>query len=204
MAITNGYATLDEVKAGLSVGDTDDDTALERAVEAASRQIDGWCGRRFYEDDAETDRYFTAQSWDTVIFKGDPTSVDATSITTVALDTSGNGSYVDLPSSAWTEGPKSAAAAGLPYTFIRALSGRTFPKEAEDGVKVTGTFGWASVPAEVQEACILQAERIFKRIKEAPFGMSPMTMTEGEGIPMNANLDLTVRMLLAPYRKPRL
>ena len=50
MAITNGYATLNEVKQGMGipVSDTVDDTMIEIAVEAASRAIDSYTNRNFY------------------------------------------------------------------------------------------------------------------------------------------------------------
>ena len=40
MAITNGYATLAELKAYLGIADTVDDTMLENIIESASRSID--------------------------------------------------------------------------------------------------------------------------------------------------------------------
>ena len=48
MAITNGYATLTEIKAALGINDNVDDTRLELAVETASREIDQFCNRTFY------------------------------------------------------------------------------------------------------------------------------------------------------------
>jgi hypothetical protein len=201
MAITNGYCTLPELKAALSISDTADDDALERSITTASRQIDRWCGRRFWIDPEDTDRYFTAQDWSTCIFRGDPTSVDATSVTAVAVDLAGQGTYTELPASAWAAGPKSAAAAGQPYTFVRALSGRWLPG-FEDGVKVTGKFGWASAPPEVEDACLMQSSRVFKRVREAPFGTASTSVFDEGGVQIRSNLDVDVRMILAPFRKP--
>jgi len=48
MAITNGYATLAEIKAYMSISDTTDDSLLENLVESASRSIDRIANRRFY------------------------------------------------------------------------------------------------------------------------------------------------------------
>ena len=50
MAITNGYATLAQVKAALRIpaDDTVDDTLLEMAIESGSRAIDGYTNRSFY------------------------------------------------------------------------------------------------------------------------------------------------------------
>jgi len=49
VAITNGYCTLAEVKAALRLTDSTDDTLLEKSIEGASRRIDGYCGRFFYQ-----------------------------------------------------------------------------------------------------------------------------------------------------------
>jgi tripartite-type tricarboxylate transporter receptor subunit TctC len=49
MAISNGYATLAQVKSALRITDSVDDTLLEQAIESASRRIDGYCGRWFYK-----------------------------------------------------------------------------------------------------------------------------------------------------------
>ena len=59
MAITNGYATLAEVKSALRITDAVDDAILEMAVESASRLIDGHAGRQFYSIGTAT-RYFVA------------------------------------------------------------------------------------------------------------------------------------------------
>ena len=45
MAITNGYATLAQVKAALRISDDVDDSLLEMAIESASRAIDGHAAR---------------------------------------------------------------------------------------------------------------------------------------------------------------
>jgi len=50
MTITNGYATRDDIKNALRIplSDTQDDDLIDVAVEAASREIDGYCERVFY------------------------------------------------------------------------------------------------------------------------------------------------------------
>ena len=49
MAITNGYASLADVKAALRIpsADTIDDSLLETAIESASRMIDSYTARTF-------------------------------------------------------------------------------------------------------------------------------------------------------------
>ena len=48
MAITNGYATLAQVKASLRITDSVDDALIELAIEAASREIDSATERQFF------------------------------------------------------------------------------------------------------------------------------------------------------------
>ena len=50
MAITNGYATLAEIKGYMSISDNTDNDLLENLVESASRSIDLIANRRFYLD----------------------------------------------------------------------------------------------------------------------------------------------------------
>jgi len=60
MAITNGYCTQDELKTfvGIPTSDSADDSLIDDAVTAASRQIDAFCGRQFYADGAASARKF--------------------------------------------------------------------------------------------------------------------------------------------------
>jgi len=57
MAPTNGYATTAELKAWLSITNSTDDTLIDNAITAASRQIDGYTHRRYYA--ATETRHFT-------------------------------------------------------------------------------------------------------------------------------------------------
>ena len=77
MAITNGYATLAEVKASLRITDNLDDTLLETAIESASRLIDAYTSRYFYNGGTATKIFAAQDDWVTHI-------EDAQSITEVA------------------------------------------------------------------------------------------------------------------------
>ena len=58
MAISNGYATLAELKGYLKIEDSMEDTLLEHIVEAASRSIDRIANRRFYLDSSASARTY--------------------------------------------------------------------------------------------------------------------------------------------------
>jgi hypothetical protein len=62
MAITNGYATRNQIKAALRIGtaDTQDDELIDNCAGAASRLIDGYANRQFWQYGSATTRVFTA------------------------------------------------------------------------------------------------------------------------------------------------
>ena len=167
MAIDNGYCTLAELKAavGISLDNTRDDTVLELAVEAASRQIDAHTGRRFWQDSAVVERsYFPQDTRDL--------SVDDISTTTgliVEADTGDDGTFATtLTSSDYQLLPINAAAEYpvRPYTHIRLLDGTltgwSCSSSGRPYAKVTAKFGWPAVPDPVNRACVLQAKNIYK------------------------------------------
>lgn len=96
MTITNGYATLSELKhanrLNILSSDTDGDEMLEGIIEAVSRHIDDVCGRRFYSDSSEVDRYYTAKSG-TYLFVDDIAS--PSSDVDIETDTNGDGTMDD-------------------------------------------------------------------------------------------------------------
>ena len=64
-------------------------------------------------------------------------------------------------------------------------------------MKITGIWGWPSVPQAVQEATAIIATQLFKRKREAPFGI----VTFDSQAMRLGQVDAQVRTLLAPYRK---
>ena len=205
MAITNGYCTLADVKAALRVNDTLDDSLLELAVESASRLIDGYCNRYFYQGQAGEVRYYPANDsyicW--IDDASNITSLDTCSNLYYLYDVHWNGTvqadgskdYEKLPVNGYANGGYS------PYTAIRAVGHYLFPILGDNAlVKVTGTFGWASVPTAVKQATIIQASRIYKRL-ESPLGVAGVSdigiMRVGRG------LDGDVQQLVEQYRLMR-
>ena len=115
MAITNGYATLAELKArmGIPLADTADDTILEAVIESASRMIDRFCGRQFFQNAAQV-RYYTPAS-EVLAFTDDLVSVSA-----VATDRNLTRTWDhDVASGDYELGPKNAPALSQPYTEIQ-------------------------------------------------------------------------------------
>lgn len=201
MTITNGYCTLAELKARLDIAtaDTDDDTILEAIITAVSRHIDNVAGRWFFSSSgsvADETRYYTGHDSHEFISPD-----DIISLTTIATDGDGDGTYEDT----WTDSdynllPYNASSGSSPYTSIETSEQGDywFPEMAKKGIKLTGKFGYAlTAPTPIKEACLLQCERLFKR-KDAVFGV-----VGGGDMGMNyiLKLDPDVVLLLDPYVK---
>lgn len=196
MALTNAYTTLTAVKSALRITDAVDDTLIEMAIDSASRAIDGYCQRQFYNAGTAT-RYFAAGS--ELLCQVD--DLAGTAIT-LASDDSGQGDY-DIT---WTLAdyqlePLNGIQAGQPwpYTRIRAKLNYLFPVENELAlVKVTGVWGWPAIPKAIEYACILQAQRFFKRF-DSPTGV--LGFGDMGAIRVARNLDPDIAQSIDQYRK---
>jgi hypothetical protein len=208
MTVSNGYASLTELRAKLAFGtsNTASDTQLEQLIEASSRWIDRYTNRRFYGV-AET-RYYTAE---------DGYEIQVDDLTSVsALKTDDNGDGVFETTWASTQyilkyGENyNAALDSKPYTQIEISEsgGKEFPIHIRKGVLVSGVFGYVagttaatSCPDPIHDAALLLAERIYKR-KDAPLGIAgavPLGQQPVRITSMSADPD--IRDLLAPYRR---
>lgn len=175
MTITNGYTDLSTLKGvdvlSISASDTTSDTLLENIVEAASRTIDSDCIRYFYKSATDEARYYTGCYVDKLFLMD-----DIVSVTELATDSAGDKSYTNIwaANTDYDMVPYNAAAMSRPYTAIEISSTGnymfvTYPK----GIKITGIFGWPSVPAKIKQACIMLSSRIFKRLS-TPLGVASM------------------------------
>jgi hypothetical protein len=198
LAITNGYATLAEVKSALRISDSVDDTLLEMAVESASRLIDGYANRVFYSIGTAT-RYYVAQDDYSV-------EIDDISSSSITLQSANNADGIF--DNTWTINdyqlePLNGVSDGQswPYTSIRAIGQYLFPISGGEAlIKLTGVYGWASVPVAIKQACIIQASRIFKRL-DSPLGVAGFG--DLGAIRVSSQLDPDVAQLVSVYRRMR-
>lgn len=197
MAITNGYCTLNELKASLRipVSDIIDDDLLELAVEAASRDIDQASERIFYSL-SDTRIFIPRDSSNTAID-------DLVSVTTIKTSTSADGAFdVTWTSSDYQLMPLNGVAGGMtvPYDLIYAVGDYSFPQSGQEAtVQVVGTWGFSSVPVAIKQATVLLSARIFKR-NDSPGGV----MGFGDlGIIRVGRMDPDIDKLIQPYRKIR-
>lgn len=187
------YATVDQLKIRLNV---ESSVLLEEILDAASAEVDGYCGRTFGQLGtamAPQVRTFTADNG-LVCFVD-----DLVSVTALTTDGDGDRTYETTWSAAdFDLSPDNANVKGWPYQSVHVapLAGQTFPRQRK-AVRVSGVWGWPAVPKAVTEATLIYAGLLFKR-KDAPFGV----LAEGSfgAVVMAHRMDPQVEQLLLPYR----
>jgi hypothetical protein len=196
MAVVNGYCTVAQLKARFDLDGPDNDPLITNAVNAASRQVDQHCHRRFYVDTTVAARVFQATSPYLV-------EVDDFSTTTgliVKTDSGDNGTYdVTWDAADYQVEPLNAVAGGIEghaYTRVRAVSTRRFYLGRRPRVQITAKWGWAAVPPPVADATMIQAARLFRR-KDTPDGIAGGF--EFGAVRVSSRFDPDVEMLLAPF-----
>lgn len=196
MPITNGYATLNQIKAALRIVDAIDDTLLEMAIESASRLIDGHTGRTFYSGGTATrvfaaDNDFVCQiddlASDDIVLR---TAENADGIFDTTWETT---DYQLEPLNQTLDGQEWV------YTRIRAVGDYLWPVYGLEAlVQVTGVWGWPEVPNPITQATIIQASRIFKRL-DSPLGVA------GFGdlgvMRVSRDIDPDVAQLVSTYKR---
>jgi hypothetical protein len=197
MAISNGYTTLVLIKDALNINDATKNTLLEASVEAASRQIDRYCSRHFWQESTVTARVYASNKLETIL-------VDDISTTTgliVKTDEDGDGTFENTwastdyqlePLNNLSRTPVLAA-----YR-LTAIGDYYFPVSQEALVQVTAKWGWPAVPTDIQTAALIQSIMLFKAL-DAPFGVAG-SADVGE-LRIQALLHPTARALAEAYKR---
>jgi hypothetical protein len=163
----NLYVTRDEVKTAFSITETDyADADVDRAVVAASRGIDRATKRFFYSQDGT--RYYTPEHRASAVEID-----DIYDLTTLEVDLSGTGTFTT-----WTENtdflfqPVNNPEDNKPYERVKLRQQRqTYWPCYESGLKITGSFGWPEIPAEVRQFAVFFAGKLLYRTRHAPLGI---------------------------------
>jgi hypothetical protein len=205
MVMTNPYASLSDVKLAARISDTIDDALLELSIESASRDIDAYTERVFFNTGATAiSRVYIPQ--DLYLLETD----DIVSVSTIKSDSTGEGGF-DLT---WDEAdyqlePLNGIAGGIvtPATRIRAVGAKLWPiyqprdlNAGQASVQITGVFGFASIPIAIKQATVLASLRAYKRY-ESPTGVLGFS---DMGVVRVGRLDPDVHRLIDPYRKLRM
>jgi len=202
MALTNCYTTLALLRTFMGAPTTPGDELLEAAINAASRSIDNYCGRRFWLDGTAVARTFVATSSASLTV---PDGIGTTSGLIIKTDLAGDGTFeTTWAATDYELRPVTAAVAfpeAEPWTAIGAIGTLTFPTATATGrsdrIQITAKWGWPAVPDAVAYACRLKAARLVSR-KDSPQGVAgfgdfgPVRLTSRE--------DSDVVLLLDPYR----
>lgn len=177
MSLTNAYATLTQLKDRLRRTDSDDDSAMESAIESASRAIDDHTGRRFFVDTSLTTRHYATSGERRLAIK------DVSTLTglVVALDWDDDGVYEQtLTASDFYLAPQDALLDGRPFDELVMTTTRLPRGNSRNALAVTATHGWpaatvangvAACPTPVKDACLLVAARLYRR-KDTPEGVA--------------------------------
>ncbi len=201
------YCTVVEVKEWIGAKTTTKDLFVQQAVTAASRSIDHYCQRTFWQAgtvSVPVARRFPSPCDNQTLLLGDFN--DLVEIVTLKTDEDGDGvfettwlasEYELLPIN------PTAAPAPKPYTQVRATgTTRYFPASTGVGrlerIEISGVWGWPAVPSDVAQACLIQAGRLCKR-KESPEGVTGFGSEFGP-IRLSTRKDPDVTDLLDPYR----
>jgi hypothetical protein len=193
MSITNGYATLSDVKASLRLTDNIDDALLNTAIESASRMIDGFTARTFSNAGTAV-RNFAATDEINLIID------DAITVLEVASTDEIGSTYTIWKPTDFQLEPLNSRSDGLymPYTGIRAVNDYLWPVVDQQAlVRITATWGFPAVPIAIKQATIIQSSRLYKRL-DSPLGVAGFG--DMGAIRVGRYLDPDVEQLVMPFK----
>jgi hypothetical protein len=204
------YVDLAVFKAYLRVpeDDTTDDVELQAALDTATSSINHVCSREFEAPAHQSDTRWFQPYYDTRGGRWVVPIDDANSVTAVMLWTEADSDWT-TDAGNFTPRPIGANGWNTVFTSIVLPAGSYTPAngnwtgwQSDDNanyVQVEAFWGWREVPAAVQEACKLQASRVFKR-RDAPFGVTS-SPDGSENTRLGATLDVDVQVALRGYIK---
>ena len=203
MAVTNGYCTQNQLKGfvGIPTSDSGDNDLLDDAINAASRQIDAFCGRIFYAETSASARKF---------FTNDPYRLRVDDISTetglvVKLDDDDDGTYeVTVASTEFQLLPINNVVGGIlisPFYIVELFSGGSheWPLDFSSNrprAEVTAKWGFPSVPEQIRQATLMLASELFA-MRNAPLGVAGV----GDFGVVNIQQNREITRMIAPFRK---
>jgi len=203
MAITNGYCTQNQLKAfvGIPTSDSQDNDLLDDAVNAASRQIDAFCGRQFYQDGSTSARKFFTDD----LYRLRVDDISTTTGLVVKYDDDDDGVYEETVSSSdYQVLPINGVVGGIqgnPFYIIELISdgNHEWPLDYSSNrprAEITAKWGYASTPEQIRQATLMLASELFA-MRNAPLGVAGV----GDFGVVNVQQNREVTRLIAPFRK---
>jgi hypothetical protein len=201
--LVKDYCTVADLRTYMRDSSSLDTTSMQSAISAASRAVEGICGRHFYQ--MEDTQYFSPHEDDPWLLDLDDMDLATTAGLTVSVQWSNRANYNEMwvLNTDFVAEPVNRSQAGIdnwPYTYLRAIEGKIWPPQIadyyKDTVKVVGLWGWPLVPAPVKQATLIAAAELYK-LGDAPFGVAGF----GEYGAIRVKDNPKVTSLLTPYRK---
>jgi hypothetical protein len=191
------YATSAELKARLNITDTARDAEIRDALEAASRDVEQDTGRVFYLATGTSARIYNPRNRQFSTAEGMKLLIDDIGSTNGLLVEVGTASTGYSTITGWEYGPDNALARGQAITWLLRtyIPWTYYPLQR---VRVTAQWGWPAVPAQIKQATLIRAARLFKR-RESPDG----TVGAGDfGVIRVGRYDPDYDGLIAPFVIP--
>jgi hypothetical protein len=187
------YVDLSDVKdaLGLDGDDARRDADLTGKILSASRMIDDFCGRYFGKAGADKD--FVVRVYDTT----GPTLVIDDLVTLDSIEYASGTSWVAYDDSLVTLLPRNAAVEvpPRPYTMLSRADGVSLPEV----IRVTGEWGWPTVPQPIRDATIIQTVRLAKS-KDVSLGVVGGDSMMGV-LRLSSSMHPDAALLCAPFQR---
>ena len=160
---------------------------LTRIAETASGLIERKCGRSF--GSVTETRSFDVNYRTDEIHIGDIASASLVEVRRFV-----GGDYSPL---AQADYELYAAEPGRPARWIRRTDRYPFPAGGNGALRITGTWGWAAVPPDIQQAVVMEASRLILR-QQSPQG--DMNEFQGGDYDMRSNYDPDILDIVDNYK----
>lgn len=198
MAVTL-YSSVSDFKEWVKIptAETTRDELIEACLAAASRQIDDKTGRRFWIDDAASARLFTPRGRVVSTDDGEMLLIDDLSAAPTLVEHGAGSSYNTVAADGYLTGPDNATVRGVAITSL-TRTGSGWQSGLGQRVRVTGIWGWPTVPDPITQATLILATRLFKR-KDSPEGVMG---SADFGFIRMGRTDPDVQALIDPYILP--
>lgn len=196
--------TIAQVKTRLfpaGAADATDDALLTELVEQLSDWIEDYTHRKFIAVASTTYTFDTRSGYVLRIPIGVRT-ITLLEVNNLSHQPDSGGSYTTVPAADYLLRPKTQdAGIGWPYTEVRIARAATgtirYFRDIENGARVTGTFGFASVPPAIQAVAIDAVVAAYNTRKGGASGVmgaddttiTPWNTFFTKGSPQRATLD---------------